>query len=143
MAGFLREKALPAIARKWASSPCAPFPCGEEVWAYACEVEGIDPPPLPAHETRRAMTLLLKEQGGLVNYADSLMTSLGWQQVGQPDRGDVGVAALGRMGLTCAICLDGGDGPDGWPLWMAKGDHEVVTIRAPFRAAWRAPCLKQ
>lgn len=143
MAGFLIEAALPAVARRWASSPCAPYPCGEEVWAYACEVEGIGPFPLPPHETRRAMSRLLKEKDGLVNYAGDLMSSLGWQQVGRPDRGDVGVAALGRIGLTCAICLDAGVDPDDWPLWMAKGNHEVVTIRAPFRAAWRAVCHKQ
>lgn len=142
MAGFLIETALPAVARRWASSPCAPFPCGEEVWAYACEVEGIGLFPLPPHDTKRAMAALLKAQGGLVNYAGTLMTSLGWQQVARPDRGDVGVAALGRLGLTCAICLDAGDGLDGWPLWMAKGDRKIVTIHAPFRAAWRAQCHK-
>lgn len=143
MARLLIDAILPTVARRWASSPCATFPCGEEVLAYACAVEGIEPPALPAHTTRRTMTRLLKEQGGLVNYADSLMARLGWRQVDRPVRGDVGVAALGRMGLTCAICLDEGIKPNDWPLWMARGDQEVVTIRAPYRAAWRAPCHKQ
>ncbi len=142
MAGFLMETALPAVARRWASSPCAPYPCGEEVWAYACEVAGIDAPALPEHRTRRAVAQLLKAQGGLVNYAGSLMASLGWAEAAQPDRGDVGVAALGSMGLTCAICLDAADA-GGWPLWMAKGDHRVITIRAPFKRAWRASCHRR
>lgn len=142
MAGFLIETALPAVARQWASSPCAPYPCGEEVWAYACEVEGIETPALPEHRDRRAVTRLLREKGGLVAYAGDLMASIGWQSIEHPDRGDVGVAQLPAMGLTCAICLNAaGFGAE--PLWMAKGDHRIVTIRAPFKQAWRAPCLKQ
>ncbi|SCW61877.1 hypothetical protein SAMN02927924_01705 [Sphingobium faniae] len=140
MAGFLKEAALPAIARKWASSPCAPYPCGEEVWAYACEVEGIAPPPLPEHRTRRAVSRLLREKGGLVAYASELMAKLGWEAVERPGRGDVGVADIPGMGLTCAICLDNGED---LPLWMAKGDHRVLTVRAPFRRAWGPSCPRR
>lgn len=140
MAGFLKEAELAATIRQWASSPCAPFPCGEEVWAYACAVSGIAAPPLPEHSSRRAVTALLKEKGGLVAYAGDLMASLGWEQVGWPGRGDVGVAVFPGTGLICAICLDGNGG---LPLWMAKGDHHVLSVRAPFRQAWRASCRKR
>lgn len=125
---------LEATIRRWASSGCDPFPCGLEVWRYACELSGVPVRPLPDHSSRRAMVDLLHLHGGLEAYARSLMLSLGWEEVADPRRGDVAVVDFPAMGLTCAICLG--------RTYMAKGAHTVLTLPAPHRAAWRIGCRK-
>lgn len=124
-----RETILRATIREWASTGCDPYPCGLEVWRYANTVSGAEPPPLPEHIDRAAMVALLREKGGLEAYARSLMLSLGWREVDDPQRGDVGVVDIPGMGLTCAISLGS--------KWMAKGAHHVLTLPAPHVAAWR------
>lgn len=135
MAGLLIEAELGATIRQWASSPCSLFPCGQEVWGYACRLQGIEAPALPDHSTVGAMARLLWEKGGLAAYAGELMASLGWQPVDVPERGDVAVALV-EGAEVCAICLAAGDLPN----WMLKGDHRFVTVHAPFLQAWRLPC---
>lgn len=129
MAGFLGEAILSRTIREWASSGCDPYPCGLAMWRYACELSGIDEVPLPFHQTKRSMVQLLRAHGGLAAYADGLLLSIGWSRCSSPARGDVGVADLPGMGLTCAISLGS--------KWMAKGPHRVLTIAAPHVAAWR------
>lgn len=130
MAGLLE-----ATVKRWASTPCVQFPCGEEVYAYACGVAGVEPGPLPEHKTRQQVAWLLREKGGLVNYAGSLVEAMGWTRLAIPGddraiRGDVGVITLPGMGATCAICL--GDN------WAAKGDQFVLVRPAEdILAAWR------
>lgn len=129
MAGLLTaEQILIDTIVNWASTDCEEFPCGLAVWRYACAISGIDAPALPEHQTTRAMVGLLRDQGGLEQYARTLITALGWQEVPDPQRGDVGVIDLPGSGLTCAICLGA--------LWMAKGRCFVVTVRATPLAAW-------
>lgn len=126
---------LDATIRRWASTPCNPFPCGEEVYVYACGIAGVDPEPLPQHKTRQQVAWLLREKGGLINYAGSLVEAMGWSRLAVPGddratRGDVGVVTLPGMGATCAICL--GDN------WAAKGDGFVLIRPAlVVSAAWR------
>lgn len=135
MAGFLGEAILSRTIRQWASSGCDPYPCGLAMWRYACELSGIDEVPLPHHQTKRSMVNLLRAHGGLAAYADGLLLSIGWSRCSSPARGDVGVADLPGMGLTCAISLGS--------KWMAKGPHRVLTVAAPHVAAWSVPvCLK-
>lgn len=129
MARFLKEGKLQSTIKLWASTPCSAYPCGLEVWRYACLVSGIEPPELPEHQSRREMLELLKEKGGLEQYARELMLSLGWSEVGSPARGDVGVVDFQGMGVTCAISLG--------IKWMAKGPGNVLTVSAPHRAIWR------
>lgn len=74
------------------------------------------------------MVALLKAEGGLEAYARRLMLSIGWREVDDPKRGDVGVVDIPGMGLTCAICLGS--------IWMAKGARRVITIEAQHVAAW-------
>lgn len=81
------------------------------------------------------MRALLREHGGLEAYSRELILSLGWREVAEPGRGDVGVVRIKGMGLTCAISLGS--------MWMAKGPHHVLIVRAPHRAAWSLECLKQ
>ena len=64
-----REAVLTATIARWASSGCAAFPCGLEVWRYACEASGAEVTALPPHQSRRQMSALLKREGGLVAYA--------------------------------------------------------------------------
>lgn len=138
MAGFLTpegEAILARTIREWASSGCDPYPCGLEVWRYANAISGRDPEPLPDHTSRKAMVRLLQREGGLEQYARRLMLSIGWNEVPEAARGDVGVVDLPGMGLTCAISLGS--------KWMAKGPHRVLTVAAPHVAAWSVPgCLK-
>lgn len=75
------------------------------------------------------MQTLLRNEGGLEAYARRLMIGLGWDEVADPARGDVGVAIIPGMGLTCAISLGS--------KWMAKGAGRVLTVAAPHKAAWR------
>jgi len=136
MAGLLEQ-----TVKRWAQSTCSLFPCGEEVYAYACEVAGVELVPLPVHQTRKQVADLLRAQGGLVNYAGSLVEAIGWTKVGndpidRAQRGDVGVISLPGMGPTCAICL--GD------TWVAKGDKFVLVSPAEaVHAVWRFRCPKQ
>lgn len=131
----MREAILQSTIREWASTGCDPFPCGADVWAYACKVSGLPIPPLPKHPTRKAVATLLRNEGGLEAYARRLMLSLNWREIAEPGRGDVGVVVIPGMGLTCAISLGS--------KWMAKGPHRVLTISAPHRAAWSyGECLK-
>ena len=142
MAGFLgsaeeerRELILESTIREWAKSDCVTYPCGLSVWSYVCEIAGIPEPLLPPHQTREAMRTLLRDHGGLEQYARSLVEPLGWREIATPGRGDVGVAMLPEMGLTCAIHLG--------TRWMAKGKRFVLTLPAPHVAAWRLEqCLK-
>jgi hypothetical protein len=124
----------------WSREPCDPFPCGTEVWRYACSVAGVPVPALPEHRTRRAVTALLREHGGLIPYAASLVEPLGWTRLEVPgagviQRGDVGVVLIPGMGATCAIYLG--------RRWMAKGDRAILITEAAPLAAWSAPqCRK-
>lgn len=81
------------------------------------------------------MLELLKREGGLEQYARSLMLSLGWSEVADPVRGDVAIIDIPGQGLTCSICLGS--------KFMAKGARIVVTIPAHPVAAWSPrQCLK-
>lgn len=132
MAGLLtaqhRDEILLATIREWASTGCDPFPCGLAVWRYVNAISGAEALALPDHRERKAMQTLLRDEGGLEPYARRLMLSLGWAEVSDPRRGDVGVIDLPGMGLTCAISLGS--------KWMAKGPHRVLIVPAPHRAAW-------
>lgn len=131
MAGFLTlegEEILSRTIRDWASTGCAPHPCGLEVWRYVNARSGREAPELPEHQSKKAMATLLRKEGGLEAYARRLMLSLGWQEISEPGRGDVGVVEIGGIGLTCAISLGS--------KWMAKGAHHVLTLPAPHVAAW-------
>jgi len=128
---FARERLLDQTIRQWASSGCDPYPCGLEVWRYANAATGREPEPLPDHTSRKAMLQLLQHEGGLEQYARRLMLSIGWQEVAEPVRGDVGVVAIEGMGATCAICLGS--------KWLAKGPHRVLIVAAPLIAAWSLP----
>ncbi|MBV2147879.1 hypothetical protein KRZ98_06190 [Sphingobium sp. AS12] len=146
MAGLLSpgpsrlETELLATIRQWASSPCDPFPCARDTLVYACRVSRVAVPRLPAHGGRRDISRVLKANGGLVAYAGTMMAQLGWETVGTPARGDVGVVDIPAMGLTCAICLEGpGDIADP-ALWMARGDRQLLVITAPHRQAWSMSC---
>lgn len=129
---------LAETVRRWASTPCAPLPCGLEVWRYCCELRGVDVTPLPPHETALQAAKLLKRHGGLAAYAGSLIEPLGWQPLRQAEplqRGDVGVISIPAMGETCALFLG--------PRWAAKGDRSVLIVNGDRLAAWRLPsCLK-
>lgn len=92
-------------------------------------VSGSPLPAIPEHRDRKAVATLLRERGGLVQYAGEMAAALEWREIAEPGRGDVGVIDIPEMGLTCAICLGSG--------WMAKGPGNVLTLRAPHRAAWR------
>lgn len=146
MAGLLTAPALSAEAelaatiRQWASTPCSPFPCGEEVWAYAARVCRRAAPRLPRHRTHAEVARLLRREGGLPAYAARLMASIGWDHVARPARGDVGLVDIPAMGLTCAICLEAGE-PDA--LWMAKGARQLLVITAPHIDVWRMPCPRR
>jgi len=133
VAGLLNQ-----ISREWASTPCDPFPCGAEVWSYACRATGVAVMELPEHKSRRAVFDLLHREGGLVPYAARLLASIGWDRVDAPERGDVGVVVINGMGKPAAICLTGGRDPK----WMAKGDALVLVTPARQIAAWRKPCRK-
>lgn len=142
MAGLLSARIEPILADTicaWASTPCDPFPCGQDVWAFACAVGGVPEPALPPHGTRREMAALLRAKGGLCAYAGELMHGLGWEIADRPARGDVGVVNLPDMGLTCAICLSAGPPP----RWMVRGDQSLVAIRTVALITWRAPCPKR
>jgi hypothetical protein len=131
MAGFLTpegEAILARTIREWASSGCNPYPCGLEVWLYVNAISNRPADPLPDHTSRKAMLELLQQEGGLEAYARRLMLSIGWKEVLEPMRGDVGVVDFPGLGFTCAICLGS--------KWMAKGPHHVLTVAAPHRAAW-------
>lgn len=132
MAGFLTlegEAILSATIREWASTGCAPHPCGLEVWRYVNARSGREAPELPEHQSKKTMATLLREEGGLEAYARRLMLSLGWAEITDPGRGDVGAVEIPGMGLTCAISLGS--------KWMAKGPHRVLIVPAAHRAAWR------
>ena len=121
--------------RDWAASRCEPFPCGLAVWEYVCKVSGVEQPELPYHQDRATMIELLRSKGGLEAYARELMLGLGWQEVPDPIAGDVAVADMPGMGLTCVICAG--------RLMMAKGDGFVLLRPAPVKAVWRYPeCLR-
>lgn len=125
MAGLLTE-----IAREWAAEkPVTRFSCGIEAWAYVHRLAGLPAPALPAHGTRRELVDLLKPRGGLIEYARSLMLSIGWEETDTPERGDVGIIVLPYIGRTCAICL--GD------KWMVRGERLVLITPASAVAAWR------
>jgi len=123
-----KEQILQATIRRWASTGCDPYPCGYEVWQYVNQVSGVEPEQLPPHQSRRQMLELLRNEGGLMAYAASLMAKLGWAETAHPKRGDVGVVDLPGMGLTCAVFLGSS--------WMAKGPNKIVTVAADHKAAW-------
>lgn len=143
MAGLLdpaeaarREAVLVGTIRRWSSEPCAPHPCGEEVWRYACALAAAEMSLLPNHREDAAMVALLRREGGLANYAGKLVEGIGWQRLSGdavPVRGDVGVVSFpGQPMLTCAVFLD--------PCWMTKGDGFLRADRALFSRVWRLPC---
>lgn len=132
---FEREAILSRTIREWARFGCDAYPCGLEVWRYVNAISNRPADPLPDHTSRKAMLELLQQEGGLEAYARRLMLSIGWKEVLEPMRGDVGVVDLPGMGLTCAISLGS--------KWMAKGPHRVLTVAAPHVAAWSFHgCLK-
>lgn len=116
MAGLLE-----ATLRRWATEPCVPFPCGLDVWAYCCALAGRETTQLPEHQQRRQMTALLRRHGGLAAYAGSLIEPLGWIPTGTPQRGDVGVIDLPKIGKTCAIFTGS--------RWAVRGDGMVALLR--------------
>lgn len=134
------ETELLATIRQWASSPCDPFPCARDTLAYACRVSRVAVPRLPPHHARRDVARVLKAHGGLIAYADAMMTRLGWAAAATPARGDVGVVDMPVMGLTCAICLDGPTDAGNVALWMARGDRQLLVITAPHRQSWSLSC---
>lgn len=143
MAGLLTDPAgapLIATIARWASEPCAPYPCAADVLRHACEVVGAPLPDLPRHETRLQVCQLLRGGGGLIGYANRYLLPLGWQRLDQARtpqlRGDVGVVIFpGMMRASCAICLGS--------TWLARGDGFIEARPAWPLAMWRAPCRKR
>lgn len=123
MAGLLEE-----TRRRWAGTSCAAYPCGLEVWRYCCERAGVAVAPLPAHDERKDMLALLRQEGGLVAYAGNLIEPLGWTRRDAPRGGDVGVIDAPGLGHTCAIFLG--------RRWAAKGNGFMVMIPASPVAVW-------
>ncbi len=126
MAGLLTE-----TLRSWAATPCEPYPCGLSMWRYACAASGREEIALPDHQTTIAMARLLKRNGGLEQYARGLLTSIGWVEVAEPERGDVGVIDIPAMGLTCGIFAG--------RRWAVKGNLRVLLADATPKAVWRFP----
>jgi hypothetical protein len=123
MAGLL-EKTLQA----WAQTPSAPFPCGQDVWDYACLASHREPTRLPPHRTEAEKQVLLNNEGGLVRFSERLAKELGWYEVFVPRKGDVAVLEVKNMGQVCAIFTG--------TRWALRGNNKVVLLNIHAAAPW-------